>query len=171
MVLGAIARVVPVQQLSTWPEGEMLVADATAQAAANDLSGRRQAALSVIGQNSGEPIFSTFRVLSGTEAFTILYSHLRVNHGGTANLAENESIAWALTDSTGESVFVTQDKHAALLALAELGRGKVCHPYELWEALLSSNVIDREQFTALMNAVCSRDKSIPDTPWRLRLNP
>lgn len=168
MAFGDIARVVPPNELSTWSYGELLLANATTQAASQDPSGRRQAALAATSGMSGEAIITSFTVTVGSTTGTILYTHLRTGSGGTANLAEHESIAWALTDSTRGSVLVTQDKHAAMLALAELGRGRVCHPYELWEHLLSQGCLTRQQFGDLMNATNKRDRSIPAVPWRLR---
>ncbi|MBM3301126.1 MAG: hypothetical protein FJY85_14365 [Deltaproteobacteria bacterium] len=61
---------------------------------------------------------------------------------------------------------VTQDKHAAMLALAELGRGRVCHVYELWEKLLWHGHLTQQQFEDVMGAASKRDRSIPAIPWR-----
>jgi len=171
MALGDIARVVPSSDLAAWPNGEFLVADATAQAAVQDHSRRRQGALGATSHATGEQIIIPFTVTVGSPAGTILYDHLRTGSGGTANLAEHESIAWALTEPAGDSVLVTEDKQAAMLALKELGRGRVCHLYELWEQLLSQGHLTRPQFDELMGATSRRDNSIPAIPWRLRQRP
>lgn len=117
---------------------------------------------------TGAGIITSFTVTVGSPAGTILYTHLRTASGGTANLAEHESIAWALTDPVGDSVLVTQDKLAAMLALAELGRGRVCHPYELWEQLQAQGNLTQNQFQDLMRATSRRDRSIPAIPRRQR---
>jgi hypothetical protein len=171
MAFDDIARVVPPGDLSAWPNDELVLADATAQAAALDPSGRRQAVLAARSGATGAAIIESFTVTVGSTAGTILYTHLRTGSGGSANLAEHQSIAWALTDPVGDSVLVTQDKLAALLALAELGRGRVCHPYELWEQLLSKGLLTQQQFQDLMGAASRRDKSIPAIPWRLQPHP
>lgn len=124
--------------------------------------------LAARSSTNGAAIIMPFTVTVRSTAGTILYNHLRTGSGGTANLAEHECIAWALTDPARASVLVTQDKHAAMLALAELGRGRVCHPYELWEHLLSQGHLTPQQFDDLMNATSRRDRSIPAVPWRLR---
>jgi len=59
------------------------------------------------------------------------WSPARLDTGRETNRAEHEAIAWALIHGP-ESVFVTADKRASLTALAELGRGRVCHPFDLW---------------------------------------
>ncbi len=166
MVFSDIACAVPSSDLSTWPSNELILADATAQAAGRDRSGRRQSVLTARSETTGAAIITSFTVTVGSEAGAILYDHLRTGTGGTANLAEHESIAWALTDSDGDSVLVTRDKHAAMLALAELGRGRVCHPYDLFERLRSQGYLTQQQFEVLMNSTSRNDPSIP-IPWRL----
>lgn len=166
MVFDAIARVVPPGDLSAWPNDALVLAEATAQAAALDPSGRRRALLAAKSGTTGAAIITSFTVTVSSMAGTILYTHLRTGSGGTANLAEHEGIAWALTDPVGDSVLVTQDKLAAMLALAELGRGRVRHPYELWEEMLSQGHLTQRQFEDLMNATSRSDKSIPAIPWR-----
>ena len=61
---------------------------------------------------------------------------------------EAESIAWCAHEST-DAVFVTQDKTAAFVALAELGLGRVALPFDLWCALRDAGLIDREAFDRL----------------------
>jgi len=106
MAFGDIARVVPLSDLSAWPDGELLLADATARAAARDPSGGRQAVLAARSSATGAPIITSFTVTVSSPAGRILYTHLRTGSGGTADLAEHESIAWALTDRAGDSVLV-----------------------------------------------------------------
>ncbi|MFH0821451.1 MAG: hypothetical protein V2B18_01780 [Pseudomonadota bacterium] len=166
MVLGDMACVVPPNDLSTWPGNEMVIADATARAAAQDGSGRRQAMLAARSGITGTAIISSFVVTVGSKAGNILYTHLRTRTRGTANLAEHESIAWALADPSEDAVLVSRDKHAVTLALAELGRGHVCHPYELFAYLHSQGYLAQQQFEDLKNRTGKKDPSIP-IPWRL----
>jgi len=165
MVFNDIACVVSVNDLCNWPTSELVLADATAQAASLDGSGRRRLLLDARSP-TGAAIFTTFSIPVDSTAGTILYTHLRTPTGTTANLAEHESIAWALTDQTRASVLVTRDKHAAMLALAELGNGRVCHPYEFFEHLYDQGCLARQQFEDLLNTTRRGDQSIP-IPWRL----
>ena len=165
MVLEDMARKLSPQELSTWPEGELVVADATVQAAPQDGSGRRQSMLVAKSGITGAEVISSFTVTVRSPAGTILYNHLRTS-GATANLAEHESIAWALADPAGkDSILVTRDKLAAMLALAELGRGRVCHPYEFFEYLFNNGYLTGQQFNDLVETTRKGDQSIP-IPWR-----
>lgn len=166
MVFNDITCAVPATDFASWPDIGLMLADATAQAADHDSSGRRQAFLAARSRAGADPIIRPFSVTQGSEAWGILYNHLRPGFGGTADLAEHESIAWALTHSGEDPVLVTRDKHAAMLALAELGRGRVCHPCELFEHLHSQGCLTRQQLDDLMNSTHKQDRSIP-IPWRL----
>ena len=96
----------------------------------------------------------------------MLYEHLRKSSGLTAaNLAEHQTIAWAVTEKE-QAVFVTADRAAATLALAELGRSRVCHPVELWRNLLDDGMITDTQWQALLQRSLREDKSLPGVPWR-----
>ncbi len=170
MVLDVIARMVAAGDISAWPDGEFLLADATVQAAVNDPSNRRQAVIQARSGVSGKPIFESFMVTVGSTAGTIVYTHLQTGSNKTANLAEYQSIAWALTHKEEEAVLVTQDKHAAMLATAELGIGRVCHPYEFWGRLHSRGHLKEPKFTDLMNATQRGDQSIA-IPWRMQPHP
>ena len=153
--------------LKSWPGGDLLVADATAQAAAQDKSGRRQQALSVVSESSGDTAIGTFQVGVASPAGNMLYAHLRKDVRGTADLAEHQSIVWALLEAP-DAVLVTRDKHAALLALSELGKCRVCHPYELWSHLHEADRITAAQYRALLDRSAREDTSLPGIPWRLR---
>ncbi len=140
--------------VASWPRGELLVADATVC----DASSRRKALL----DQSGSP-FTQFSVLMGTEAAKILYSHLRPAATSDKNLAEHQSIAWALAERP-EAILVSRDKGATLLALAELGRGNAAHPSELWLYLLGEGRITKDQFKDL----CRRTSNSEQSPVPLR---
>ena len=165
MVLEDMARKVPARDLSTWPNNELVVADATVRAASLDVSGRRLSMLAAKSGITGTEVISSFTVTVGSLAGKILYDHLRASNT-TANLAEHESIAWALADPAGkDSILVTRDKLAAMLALAELGRGRVSHPYEFFEYLFKKRYLTSQQFDDLAVSTRKADQSIP-IPWR-----
>ena len=99
-------------------------------------------------------------------AGSVLYKHLRKSSGLTAaNLAEHQTIAWAVTEKE-QAVFVTSDKAAASLALAELGRSRVCHPVEFWQNLLDDGMIIKTQWQSLLQRSLREDQSLPGVPWR-----
>ena len=114
---------------------------------------------------TGAEVISSFTVTVHSPAGTILYNHLRTS-STTANLAEHESIAWALADPAGkDSILVTRDKLAAMLALSKLGRGRVCHPYEFFEYLSNNKCLTGQQFNDLVQSTRKGDQSVP-IPWR-----
>jgi len=168
---GSLACEVSKENLRKWPSGELLVADATADDAKQDRSGRREAALRIESDLTGGPVIDTFEVRVGSPAGRILYEHLRKGHRGSADLAEHESIAWALTIEEATAILVTSDKHAAFLALAELGRCRVCHPYEFSRHLFSQHRISENQYKALMERTSKADQSIPEIPWAFQTEP
>lgn len=126
--LGALAQCVESDQAATWSRDHFWVPNSCAIAAAQDKSGRRPRWLMA----NGGPFQPTALDESGLE---LLYTHLRPSQSTIVDLGEHEAIAWGLTISP-EAVFVVCDKRAAVLALAELGRHRVCHPFEFWRALV-----------------------------------
>jgi hypothetical protein len=158
--------------LEKWPDSALFIAAATAAGALNDRSGREQAALAVKSRATGASVITVFDVLLPSRAGSILYEHLRKGISESANLAEHQSIAWMLTERVGDLVFVAEDKHAAFLALAELGRCRVCHLFELWDHFRSEGLLNDSQYQGLMNRTLNRAKGgmkgLPGIPWRFR---
>ena len=134
---GLLARVL--DHRWDWPASTLHMARAVADGGARDKSGRRQQLLS--RQNSGQPWIRVHGIQPGTPAAGMLYNHLRHNrYQSTEHLGEHASIALAAT-TLPTAVFVTMDKGAAFLALAELGRDRVATPYELWNWLCAEGFI------------------------------
>jgi hypothetical protein len=100
-----------------------------------------------------------------SEASEILYSHLSQPTGTNTNLAENEAIAWALV-KRNDAIFVTVDKRAALLALAELGCGRVAHAFDLWLHLREQDLISPDQLVQLCEDTKKSDQSLNNLPLR-----
>lgn len=105
--------------------------------------------------------------MCGTDAFGILYEHLRQPVESSANLAENQAIAWALAERD-DAVLVTVDKRAAVLALAELGRSRVAHAFDLWMQLRDECNISTEEYDELCDATLRADQSLKVLPIRCR---
>lgn len=132
----------------TWPAETAHVLQAVVEGAAFDHSGRRQKLLAM--RNGGEPVIVQHAVSVGSPADHYLASHLRPNgSSATDDLGEHESIAWILHDGPDDAVFVTEDKKASYLALAELGCGRVATPFDLWDDLRSRALISEEQLREL----------------------
>ena len=102
--------------------------------------------------------------MTGARAFNVLHNHLRpTTSRPTANLAEHQAIAWIISERR-DGIFVTEDKKAAFLALAELGCGRVAHSHDLWLYLRDEGIINPLQFANLCKATCRTDRS--DIPLR-----
>ena len=151
-----LALAINASALGAWPADQFFVADATANAA----SGLRRALL-----DATPTPFVSFDLPVDSDGFDILYKHLRRPTSSTANLAEHESIAWALTDRP-DAIFVAVDKRAALLALAELGCGRVAHAFDLWIHLRDQGLISQVQFEKLCEMTLNKDQSLPGVPRR-----
>jgi hypothetical protein len=161
--LGVLAETVKPAAVGSWPPGELLIAEQTAVDAAGDRSGRRPGLLTL--QAKGEPVIGVVRLPLGSRAAHILYDHLGRGSDDTEGRAERQAIAWAI------DVFVTHDKRAALTALAELGRGRGAHTFDLWIRLHASGHVTDEQFAALCERTAKRDDGLPGVPWRVTHSP
>lgn len=148
-----------------WPAGKLLVAGST-HGAARQSSVRRR--LLAATNEQGQRIFETFQVMVEKEdpAGRILLE-LHTDETTTTNMAEREAIAWALTHGHS-AVFVTADKRASLTALAELGRSRVCHPFDLWLELLDAALISGSGFQELCEATRKKDLGLERMPGRVR---
>jgi hypothetical protein len=101
--------------------------------------------------------------MEGTPAASMLYEYLRLNSThATKDLGEDASIAFCAMVRT-DSIFVTQDKGAALVALSELGSGHVATPFELWFDLRGRGLVSAEQFQRLCESTLKTLKS--DSTW------
>jgi len=153
-----LARVVPLDEVASWPKGQFFVAEATRRNA----SGKRRELLAC-----DPDIFRTCEIAVGSEAADILYGHLRLPREPIAKEAEYQAIAWAMTERK-DAVLVTLDKRAAMLALAELGRGRVAHAFDLWLHLRDGGLITETQFAAICEATRRNDHGLPDIPLRCK---
>lgn len=154
-----LSRFINVTDLSNWPQGQLFVAEQTAMDA-----GQSPVRSALLTTNSTP--FNVFNIIIGTPAFDIVYNHLRPTASrATANLAEHQAIAWIISERR-DGIFVTGDKKAAFLGLAELGRGRVAHPHDLWLHLRDQRLVDQAQFDGLCQTTCRSDQSA--VPFRCR---
>lgn len=149
-----------------WPPATLHLVREVERGAWTDKSGRRQKLLSMT--NGGSPCITVHDILEGTPAAAMLYEHLRLNSThATRNLGEDASIAFCAWVRT-EAIFVTQDKGAALVALAELGMGRVATPFDLWHDLAQRGLVSNAQFHALCDSTRKSDSAWPGVPMRFQ---
>ncbi len=146
----------------SWPADTIHVVHDVAEAAKNDKSGRRQALLALGG---AMPAVRVHRPLSTSPAAIYLLGHLRPRApSATKNLGEDVAIALAATDFL-DAVFVTMDKAAAFIAIAELGPGRVSTPLDVWYDLQRRDLISTEQRDTLVQRTVGQ-ASLPGVPRR-----
>jgi hypothetical protein len=161
-VFGLLAQKRP-SSIETWPCGRLLIADAT-ERAARDI-GRRGQLLDIVSEEQKTPLFEKFSIQLGDVGWQILYEHLRQKSSDVSkDLAEHEAIAWCLTRDQ-DAIFVSCDKLAVTLALAELGRGRVAHPFELWERFHEEKWITSQELDGLLRSTKAQNQGL-SIPWR-----
>jgi hypothetical protein len=134
--------------------------------ARNDRSGRRQRLLSMM--SAGQPCIAVHDIQEGTPTAEMLYGYLRPDSThATKDIGEDASIAFCAMERS-DTLFVTQDRAAALIALAELGPGRVATPFDLWHDLEEKALISRDQCQALCNSTYKSAKDLlPGVPRRI----
>jgi hypothetical protein len=117
-------------------------------------------------KQDGEPVFEVHSIRENSEAAAFLFEYLRPRAASaTRNLGEDAAIAYCAIENT-QSCFVTMDKGAAFLALAELGVGRVATPFDLWDELLRESLISEDEFRSLCQFV-QKALSLPGMPKHL----
>lgn len=149
-----------------WPPATLHMVKEVAGGAMKDRSGRRQRLLSMM--NAGQPCISVHEIQEGTPAAEMLYGYLRPDSThATKDLGEDASIAFCAMVRS-DAFFVTQDRAAALVALAELGPGRVATPFDLWHDLEEKALISRNQCQELCDATYKSAKDLlPGIPRRI----
>lgn len=149
-----------------WKPASFHLAESVVQGAALDKSGRRQALLAE--QVGGEAVVVSHAVAAGSDAYATLWAHLRKSSAlATRDLGEDESIA-LLAHELADLVFVVLDRKAAMVALAELGPGRVASPFDYWDWLRAEGVVDTAEFDQLCEQVLKDDSGFPGRPVRFR---
>lgn len=162
--LGILARVA--QPSWGWKPASFHLAESVAMCTALDKSGRRQALLAA--RAGGQDVVVKHAVSAGSMADGTLWGHLRTSSAlATRDLGEDESIALLVHDLQ-ELVFVVLDRKAAMVALAELGPGRVASPFDYWDWLRSEGIVDASGFDLLCARVLAEDSGFPGRPVRFR---
>lgn len=158
---GHLATVVKQEDTTHWQPDVLLIAGTTA-AAVTPIS---QALLET--RAGDQPIVATFEIqLGGIDPAEQVLIELHPDTSSTADLAEHESLAWAQVHGL-DAVFVCVDRRAALTALAELGRERVAHPFDVWLDLLQKGWLRHEAFKRLCDLNRKHDQGLPRMPGRV----
>ena len=146
-----------------WPAATLQVMREVALGAPADKSGRRQQLFTML-DGAGAPCL---RILDGGERTAeILFQHVRTSAASaTKDLGEDASIAYCMAEAP-DAIFVTMDKRAAYVGLAELGSARVSTPYDLWAWLLDSRFISEDQWRQLVDATAKQDQGMNRVPLR-----
>lgn len=145
--------------------GRLIVAPSTARGA---LPSSARTRLLNARLTNGKPLVQVFELLlSKDDPAAEIFLELHGQEKTTTNRAEMEAIAWILVHAA-DGVFVTADRRAALTALAELGRTRVAHPFDLWIELLNGDALTPEEFRALCNRTRQKDQGLVRMPGRVQ---
>jgi hypothetical protein len=152
----------------SWPASTIHIVSEVAAGAQRDRSGRRGNLLKMSA--GGSPAIEVHDIQVGSPAADMLFAHLRRDAAdATEDLGEHASIAFCAMQGPG-FVFVAADKQAAFLALAELGRGRVASPFDLWAHLSRAKLITAAQFEALCQRTV-KTSAFPGVPRRFMAAP
>jgi hypothetical protein len=147
----------------SWPAATLHVMKEVASGAPADKSGRRQQLFAMV---DGAGASSVLVVDGGAPTADVLFRHVRPSAAtATKDLGEDASIAYCIAEDTA-STFVTMDKRAAYVALAELGSARVSTPYDLWAWLRESGLIMEAQWQLLAEATAKQDQGMSRVPLR-----
>jgi hypothetical protein len=147
-----------------WPANTLHVVHDVAKAAKLDQSGRRQKLLTMGAPNLSVRVH---RPTAYSAASTYFLKYLRPRAADARkNMGEDVAIALAATDEPS-LVFVLRDGGAALVALAELGPGRVATPFECWHELHAAGLLTLAQRDDLHTRT-HKGTALPGVPLRFR---
>jgi len=147
-----------------WPAATLHLIREVAASAPRDQSGRRQ---KLLDMRDASGVSSIEAHDAGLSAAKILFEHLRPSEvTASRDLGEDASIAFCLAEAH-EAIFVTMDKRAAYVALAELGPARVATPFDVWIWLHEQGLISTAQRLALAEATRKQDQGLTRLPYRL----
>lgn len=155
------------RNLRRYPPGKLVVAGQTTE----DADGSRaRVRLLEVETREGDRLVDSFEIfLGGDDPAGEIFLQLLGEEQTTVNRAELESIAWVLAREDRDALFVTADKRAALTALAELGRSRVAHPFDLWIELLDQGAVETEEFQNLCERTKGKDQGLRRMPPRVEV--
>lgn len=150
--------------LSSYTTSHILIPSATANSARSSTYRR---GLLELYRSDGKRLVEVFEVLiGGDDPAERVLQDLHGEERTQTDLAEREAIAWALVHGK-DAVFVTADKRATVTALAELGRQRVAHPFDVWLDLLQERAVEAADFRFLCEKSKWRDQGLERMPERV----
>lgn len=168
--LGHLIQIEPTL-VDRWTSGLLLTSESSVEAMRKKATPRVQDLSRRLLEPQPGPLpalIECFSVLADTEAFEC-FTELHGNGFSDADKAEHECIAWALTHPDSETAFVCIDKKAVLIAMAELGCGRVADPFDVWLDLLGRNLVTSQEFASLCrNTWVHRRDGLRRVPGRIR---
>lgn len=160
----ALASLVEPSSLALYTSGRLIVAPTTARETRHS---RSRARFLEARTSDGRSVVEAFDFLvGGDDAAGEIFLALHGEEETVTNRAERESIAWALAHAE-DAVLVLEDKRAALTALAELGRARVAHSFDLWIDLFEAGVVTATEFQDLCERTRRRDSGLNRMPERV----
>jgi hypothetical protein len=163
--LDALASLPDLTTVSLYPAGSLCVAPATAESARQSES--RTRLLDIAAANGGLLFDRPQIFLTDDDPVGAVYLDLR-GEGSPLGPAECDAIAWASVH-VEDAVVVMEDKRAAFMALAELGRSRVAHPFDLWIELLESGAVSTADFEHLCERSRRKDRDLLRRAWPERI--
>lgn len=108
-----------------------------------------------------------FEIARGTAAWDT-FVEIHVDLEEDTDMAEHESISWAQSEGP-DAVFVSADRAAIMIALAELGRGRVASAFDLWLDLHDKGWLSDVEFERACDLTYNhvRDGGLPRRPRRV----
>jgi hypothetical protein len=147
-----------------YPPGKLIAVPTTELEARQ--SSPRARFLEAASPEGGQVVEVFDPLVGGDDPAGEIFLELHGEEGTATNRAEREAIAWALAHGT-DAVLVLEDKRAALTALAELGRARVAHSFDLWIDLLDVGAVTPGEFQRLCKKTRGRDGGLNRMPSRV----
>lgn len=147
----------------SWPAGVLdVVREVEAEAVARR-DGRRILDLG----RPASPWVAVRDIPATSNAAAMLFQYLRAGaSSATQNLGEDASIAFCAHQAP-DAIFVALDNNATYTAVAELGRGRVATPFDVWHDLRGRGLLDVTVYDRLCDATLRQRQNLPGVPRRL----
>lgn len=167
--LGHLVSIEP-SLLDHWASGVLLTSETSARAFLRRSTLRIQAlSSSLLATRPGSlpALVERFSVQVEDDAWPC-FLELHGDPDISSNLAEHECIAWAQMHGGPDTAFVCVDKKAVLVALAELGCGRVGDPFDVWLDLFGRGYITPQEFRGLCEkTLAHRREGLRRVPGRI----
>jgi hypothetical protein len=158
--LGHLVSIEPAL-LDSWTSGVLLVSETSARAMLGRSTPRiHELSSRLLEPRPGSlaPLVGRFSVDSEDAAWPCFLELRGDSLASSSDLAEHECIAWAQVHGGVDTAFVCADKKAVLIALAELGCGRVGDPFDVWFDLLHRGYLTSQEFRRLCEKTLNHRK-------------